>query len=192
MKNICQLSFVLLLLLPVFSCSDKEAPDLIESDFFMEGIVDGKLLHYPQVDFDWTNVSNTYFTEYEQTWLQAYKDSTNLSAGYWKVRIHDINIENLTLPYQLGNSEGSIQWIDPSEDTIIANNPNCQGVDNGCQFVLPSDNNEILITSVEDDVIEGEFSGKLVITGTGSTPYSDAALFHTVTDGTFRIKYRKD
>ena len=187
-----RLFIILVLLIPVFSCSDDEVPTVNESDFFIQGVVENQLLKYPQVDFEWTNVSNKYFTEFRETWLQAYIDSTDLSAGYWKIRVHDLNIEDIELPYLLGNSEGSVTWFDPSVDEIIANNPNCQGVDSGCTFALSSDRNEIVITSVENGIIEGEFSGNASIVGTGFALYSDSLLYHTITNGRFRIKYRKE
>lgn len=165
-------------------------PDVLNYEFFIEGLLDGKLLRYPQINYESTNVSNKYFIDYKETWLQAYVDSLGKINGYWTIRIHDIDIRNIELPYKLKESEGNITWYDERIDPIIENNPNCQGIDSGCTFVLKAGENQITLLSNVDSILEGEFSGKAVITGTGFTTYHDETLFHDIVNGKFRIKYR--
>ena len=180
---------IVLLLFSLPSCS--EDSQLPKYEFYIEGVVDGRLLRYPQVNTEDTNVSNRYFVNAQETWLQAYRSSTDYGAGHWDIRIHDTSIETVSTPYSLPDSSGSISWFDPRVDNIIANNPACQGIDTGCGFfLLPENSNEITITSVQDSVIEGHFSGKMIMLGTGFSPFRDTTLFHTVRDGFFRIKYR--
>ena len=165
-----------------------------ESEFFIEGKLENNILRYPQVNFDWTNVSNKYFESYQETWLQAYADSIDLQVGRWEVRLHDVDLDNIVFPYQVKSTEGRISWFDHRVDDIINNNPNCLGVDNGCIFRLNlfTDGNTMTITSVQNDVIEGTFEGVFVIEGTGSTPYTDPSLNYNVEDGKYRIKFRRE
>ena len=164
----------------------------IEYDFFIEGEVDGTLLRYPQVNFEWTNVSNKYFTEFQETWLQAYADTLNLGSGYWTLRVHDVDIQNLNLPYTLKEGEGSINWFDERIDNLISSTESCQGIDAGCTFALTSDKNHIALTRVSENIIEGVLNGKAIITGTGFGIYEDESLNHTITNGKFKIKYRME
>lgn len=165
-------------------------PEVFNYDYFIEGVLDGKLLRYRQINYESTNVSNKYFIDYKETWLQAYTDSLAANQGYWNIRIHDIDIRNIQLPYSLKESEGDISWYDQRIDALIENNPNCQGIDSDCTFALVSGENNITLTSNEKNILEGVFSGKAVIQGIGFTPYHDESLFHEIVNGKFRIKYR--
>lgn len=164
-------------------------PATMNYEFFIEGEIDDKLLHYKQINYEWTNVSNKYFLDYRETWLQAYSDSLG-SEGSWKIRVHDLDIESIQLPYTLKSSEGSIAWFDSRIDLIIQNTDFCQGVDNGCTFILSPAKGNITITKVDDGIIEGNFEGKTIIVRTGSSPGQDESLFHEIKNGKFRIKYR--
>ena len=190
MKN---MKLLILVLMVMFSCSqDNVVSEFAPNGFFIKGKVDGVVLRYPQVNFEWTNVSNKYFTESQETWLQAYADTSNLGSAYWTLRIHDVDIRSLNLPYTLKNDEGSINWFDERVDKLIGSTESCQGVDAGCTFALTSGKNRITLTNVSEDVIEGTFHGKAIITGTGFAIYENESLNHTITNGKFKIKYRTD
>ena len=165
-------------------------PEVINYEFYIEGELDGKLLRYRQINYEYTNVSNKYFIDHKQTWLQAYTDSIAENQGYWTIRISGIDIRNQELPYTLQESEGGIAWYDQRIDALIENNPNCQGNDSGCTFRLSAGENNITLTSNESNILEGIFSGKAIIGGTGFTPYHDESMFHDIVNGKFRIKYR--
>ena len=199
MKTLIHLIGLLILGDVLTSCSENQlnktkdfTPEILNYEYFIEGVIDDKLLRYRQINYESTNVSNKYFIDYEETWLQAYVDSIVEINGYWKIRIHDIDIQNIELPYKLKESEGNITWYDERIDSIIEENSNCQGIDSGCTFVLRSGDNNITLTSNEDNILEGEFSGRAVISGTGFTPYLDESLYHDIVNGKFRIKYRKE
>jgi hypothetical protein len=164
-------------------------PEINNYDFFIEGTIDDKLVHYKQINHEWTNVSNKYFKDSKETWLQAYSDSLNYE-GSWRIRVHDLNIESIQLPYTLKMSEGSITWFDSRIDLIIQDTDFCQGVDNGCTFRLTPEKGNITITEVDDRIIEGNFEGKAIIVRTGFTPGQNESLFHEIENGKFRIKYR--
>jgi len=164
-------------------------PEVLNYEYYIEGEIDSKLLRYRQINYDGTNVSNKYFIDYKETWLQAYTDSIAENQGYWKIRISDIDIRNIEMPYTLLESEGNISWYDQRIDGIIENNTNCQGIDGYCTFVLRAGENNITLTSNKDNVLEGVFSGKAVIHGIGFTPYNDDSLFYDILNGKFRIKY---
>ena len=69
-------------------------PEVINYEFYIEGELDGKLLRYRQINYEYTNVSNKYFIDHKQTWLQAYTDSIAENQGYWTIRISGIDIRN--------------------------------------------------------------------------------------------------
>lgn len=164
-------------------------PEIKNFEFFIEGEIDKKVLRYKQINYEWTNVSNKYFVDYEETWLQAFSDSLN-SEGSWRIRVHDLDIESIQLPYSLKMSEGSVTWFDSRIDLIIKETDFCQGVDNGCTFSLTPERGNITITKVDDRIIEGNFEGKAIIVRTGFTPGQNESLFHEIKNGKFRINYR--
>ncbi|MDF1698314.1 MAG: hypothetical protein P1U56_20865 [Saprospiraceae bacterium] len=167
-------------------------PEVEEHEYFIEAEIDGKLIRYPQINYNFTNVSNTYFPEYKETWLQAYNDSID-TKGYWKIRFHDIDIEQISLPHIVDGSHGTISWQDRRIDKVIANLNICQGIDNGCKFVISSNNssNSIRIEKVADQIIEGTFSGRATIVRTGFTIGGDTTKCYEMSNGKFKIKYRE-
>ncbi len=94
------------------------------------------------------------------------------------------------MPYKLKDSEGGIIWYDQRIDAIVENNPYCQGIDSRCTFLLKAGDSNITLTSNENNILEGEFSGKATIKGIGFIPYHDESLFHDIVNGKFRIEYR--
>lgn len=198
MKKINQLAITAVLLGSLISCSKNQIdkttdfiPGIVDYDFFIEGEIDDKLLRYPQVDVDGSD-SNVYFTEYKSTWLSSSYTDAQEGVGSWSIRFYDIDIHNIKLPYTLEISEGSVFWFDSRVDLLIKNNPNCGGIDNGCIFALPSGENKITITSIENNIIEGEFGGKATIIGTGHNRHNDSSVYHRVFNGKFKIKYKND
>jgi len=182
----------------IISCKDENnelrkttdfVPEVNNYNFYIEGAIEDKLLHYKQINYEWTNVSNMYFTEYEETWLQAFSDSLN-DEGAWRIRFHDMNIETIQLPYTLKQSEGSITWFDSRIDLIIQDTDFCHGPDNGCTFYLGPERGEISITKVDNQIIEGNFNGRAIVIRSGFTSGQDESLYHDIENGKFRIKYR--
>ena len=200
-KPIAAMIFIISFSLLFISCKNegesgpskttKFVPAVNDYDFFIEGEIDDKLLHYRQVNYDWTNVSNTYFPEYHESWLQAYTDSLD-AEGSWEIRIHDVDIESVDLPYSLSTDEANIQWADSRVDVIIQNTDYCHGVDSNCSFNLNAMRGAITITRVEEQIIEGTFEGRAILIKTGFTSQQDTSLYHDVKNGAFRIKYRID
>lgn len=167
-------------------------PEILDYSFFIEANINNLLLRYPQINFDNINVSNKYFSDFEETWLQAYSDF-KAKEGSWKLRFHNLNIENIILPYQLKENEGSLTWYDSRLDQVIESTDYCQGIDNGCIFRMDNKmDNFIIIDNVENNVIEGRFGGTMNISRTGMTPGSDENICYQISDGKFRINYRKE
>lgn len=194
------LLIILIMTCVMTSCSDEIVsnakttdfvPSVHDYQFFIEGEIEDKRLHYKQIDYEWTNVSNKYFIDEQETWLQAYTDSID-SEGSWRVRIHGLDIEALELPYTLLETEGSIRWYDSRVDLIIASTDFCQGIDNGCLFALSPQRGNIAITSVDNEIIQGCFEGTAIIVRTGFTPGEDQSLYHEIENGRFRIRYTKE
>ncbi|MBC7885108.1 MAG: hypothetical protein H7X99_06515 [Saprospiraceae bacterium] len=196
-----QFAFILLICFgyALLSCSEDMpkktkdfTPEVEDYEFYIEGNLDNKLLRYQQIDFESTNVSNKYFIDDKETWLQAYPDSSAENIGYWKIRFHDLDIKNVTLPHVLLESQGGITWYDQRIDAIIESNSKCQGPDAGCTFGLASGEGSIVLTSNENNILEGEFSGNAFLIGFGMVPFSDTTMFHEVVNGKFKIKYREE
>lgn len=197
-KHLTTLFLTVLSLAFLCSCSNDDAtvelvhsdqisdfvPEVIDYEFYVEGEIEGRLLRYPQVNYEWTNVSNKYFVDSEQTWLQGIVDE-----GAWRIRFTELDINAIELPYVLKESEGNITWFDSRIDRIIENTDYCQGVDSGCTFRLDGNEN-IVITKHSDQILEGTFSGEAILVRTGFTPGSDESLNHKIENGKFRIKYR--
>ena len=159
-------------------------PEVFDYEFFVQGEIEGRLIKYPQVNYEWTNVSNKYFRDSKQTWLQAIVDE-----GSWRIRISKVDLNNIELPYILKEGDGNIAWFDSRIDRIIENTDYCQGANNGCTFRL-SANDNIVITKNSNQVIEGTFSGSAILVRTGFGIGQDENLNHVIENGKFRIKYR--
>ena len=164
-------------------------PPVANYEYYIEGEIDNKVCRYEQINVDWISTSNKYFIDEQETWLQAYIDSLNPDNVYWNIRISNVDIMNIQMPYELQGSEGHIFWNDQRIDNIIEHNSNCQGV-NRCTFMLSSKDNVIKLISNENNVLEGLFFGKAIINGIGFQPYSDSTYFHEIKNGKFKIKYR--
>lgn len=167
--------------------------ELEDFEYFIEAEIKDNLVRYPQVNYEWTNVSNKYFVDSQETWLQAYNSSSN-AEGSWRIRFSDIDIENIALPFKFDSNQARVTWFDSRIDQIIKNTDFCQGVDNGCIFSLESSNlnNSIQINKVSNQIIEGTFNGKAILIRTGIYVGQDTSKCYEITNGNFKINYRKE
>ncbi|AUP80396.1 hypothetical protein [Flavivirga eckloniae] len=170
------------------SCSNDNDQNPIVHETYIQGIVNSKLENYQQINLKDTNVSNTFFSESKETWLQAYKNKDQLtSGGYWSVRIHDLDIIQASLPYSnWTNNSADIAW----DNNLAIEDQRCGGIDSGCKFIgSTTDGLNLTITEVTDNFITGEFSGRFFLTGTGFGHFKDESTFVDVENGAFKIKF---
>lgn len=184
MKHLAITVFVIVL----FSCSSEEIN--IDYDTFIMGVIDDQVEVFPQRDLSGVNTSNTYFANYEETWLQAYGEDHDQENQLWTVRISDVDILNVPLPYSdWQNATASVSW----DNQLTNNDSRCGGVDAGCIFSGATNRGlNFVITDVKDGVITGTFSGRLSLQGTGFGPFRDESVFVDVTEGAYKIAFRID
>ena len=123
-----------------------------------------------------------------ETWLQAYESSNEIGAGgSWSVRIHDLDIISASLPYSnWSNNDASISW----DNNLTKEDQRCVGIDSSCKFIgSTTDGLNLTIIKVTDNFIEGEFSGRFFLTGTGYGVFRDDSSFVDVENGSFKIKF---
>lgn len=201
----CLKSFIIFIsiILSFSNCSKKENVNFeMESpqvqiikthEFHISGVVEEDFFHYEQINYEDINISNKYFLDYQETWLQAYGDTTLFLDKYCEIRFHDLDIHNLNLPHQILENQGSLLWYDSEIDSQLVNHPKCQGLDRDfCSFILLPENGLITITNVTtDSIIEGTFEGQFNLVGlNGFNLFSDESKIKNITNGEFRIKYR--
>ncbi len=177
-----------LLLLCACDADETILPSL--NDWYISGEINGSQRPLPQVDLPNVNVSNTYFREFKETHLQAYRNESDPSDGYWKIRLSDLDLENITPPINVEQSFFSVSWHDSK--ILEIDDERCGDIDQGCAFFSASDRFLLTITELTDTEIVGVFSGRLLLTGTGFGVFQDPDQFVDVTNGSFRIAYRVD
>lgn len=176
MKQITTL--VLLSVLIFASCADQDTMPL----HFIEGHINGKRTIYPQKDFINVSPSNSYSKEFKSTWMQALTEK-----GYWYINIYNTPLDSIEIPYEVPVGNGLINW----NNAKGSSNENCQGFDAGCTYSgMTDEETRITITELSSSLIAGEFSGKLILIGTGFHPFKDTSDFLTITNGKFRIAYK--
>ena len=65
---------------------------------------------------------------------------------------------------------------------------NYHGADTGCIFRMDAGSNQISITNIKDNVIEGEFQGRAILRRGGFSRAIYKDLYHDIVNGRFRIK----
>ena len=171
------------------SCStEDESKDQMIYKRYIQGSINSKIESYPQVDLDGVNTSNTFFSKSKETWLQAYENNLHISKdGHWVIRIHDLDILSISLPYSnWEKASANISW----DDNLTTEDTRCVGVDAGCDFIASTDDDlNFIITEVSNHFITGEFSGRFSLTGTGFGGFRDKSEFVDVENGSFKIKF---
>ncbi len=187
--------FVLLLFV---SCRDEDVntslneEEITQFDFFIEGMVNDLKSDFEQTNIDNVNTSNTYFSHYQSTWFEAYKNGSDSQAGYWTIRIVDLDILNIEIPFgDWTTSEAFISWKD--DEVVPIDDERCGFVDGRCAYSgSTSDGLIFTITSHDNTILSGTFSGRLYLTGIEFNAFQDKSNFDEVTKAAFRINYRID
>lgn len=181
--------FALTILAALWSCkNDDEAP--VAPQLFISGEFENSSLQYEQTVFDGgsNGVINTFSKLDKTTTLQTFKNGTDNSDGFWTIRIVNIDIENLNLPYVLKSDEGTISWIDESARGL---QPPCSAPDVICFYSgIGEDEIEITITEIKDGIIKGDFEGRLFHHRFNPTYTKDMNDYVDISEGSFSIRYQ--
>ncbi len=184
-------SISVILIFIFMSCASDNEQETPDRGTYISGIVDSKAENYQQVNFENVNTSNTFFSNSKETWLQAYenKDETS-TGGHWRIRIHDLDILKVSLPYSdWSTTRASIAW----DNNLTDKDNRCGGIDAGCEFIGSTEKGmKLIIKSVTNNYIEGEFSGRFYLTGVGFSRFRDEDTYVNVNGGNFRIKFSLD
>jgi len=182
---------ILFSLIFAISCSNTKYENYISAD------IDGETTIIPQYNMENVNTSNTYFPDYKNLWMQAaiYPDSSYTAEQKLNITIYKLDIDSIDLPYKLNANKGEnalVSWW--NKETIDALGNKCSGVDNGCTFMgsLKNGDIEMEILRINGNNIEGKFSGSLFLKSTGFSMFQDTSEIHTIENGNFKIKFRRD
>ncbi len=170
------------------SCNDDD-DGAIEPALFISGDVENLALIYSQTIFDGgsNNAINTFSKQDKTTTLQTFKDGEESPDGFWTIRMVNLDIEALDLPYTLQSDEGAISWIDESVKELQSP---CSAADVLCFYSgIGEDEMQITITAVKDGMIEGNFNGRLFHYTINPTITKDEGDFIDVSNGKFVIRY---
>ncbi|WP_422079924.1 hypothetical protein [Ulvibacterium sp.] len=173
-----------------WSCQNDDNGSPPESRFSIAADISGGLASYDQTVFDGGhNGSVNVFNRTDKSlYLQSFKNGKNDSEGFWTIRINGVDIENLTLPHSLTGAEGSVSWVDESLKPL---QQPCSQADVLCFYSgVGVDEVTVTITDIEDNVISGEFSGRLNHIRINPTVIRDTDDFVEVANGKFSIKYQ--
>ena len=158
-------------------------------ELFISSSADGTTVNFSQTIFDGgsNGLINTFNAQDLITTLQTYKNGLDNSDGFWTIRMVNIDIEDISLPYTLQNDQATISWIDESVKNL---QQPCSAPDVIC-FYSGIGTNEITltITSVENNIIKGVFSGRLYHYQFNPTFTKDLNDFIDISEGQFSILY---
>ena len=181
---------ILLLIGLLFDSSCKNDDDVTEMpEFFISSDVQSMTLLYEQKIFDGgsNTAINTFSKQDRSTTLQTFKDGVESADGFWTIRMVNLDIEELDLPYTLKSDEGTISWIDESVKELQSS---CSRPDVLCFYSgIGEEEVEITITAVHEDTIEGNFNGRLFHYTINPTITKDEDDFIDISDGKFVIHY---
>lgn len=160
--------------------------------FFIEAEINGKKVSYLQKDTDDFLTSNRYFPKQKMTFLQAYGES---GEQIIKISLFNLKLNEIRTPLQMTTILPANFSL--STDTLgyDMKGRKCSPLDKECAFVGSSKGKNIhaVITKLDyaNRIIEGEFSGKLILLRIGSLAnrnYPDT--FIVIRNGRFKIKFR--
>jgi hypothetical protein len=157
--------------------------------FYIEAEINGKKVSYAQKNADWLAPSNHYYPKYAVTHLQAYeKDDSQI----FHITVFDLKLDKTKVPHKINlKNDFSLSTGISGYDT---KGGNCGGIDNGCVFAGSSKNGAMRATITKVDyknkIIEGTFSGKLILTRTGIVRGNYPNTFLTVKNGRFKMNFR--
>ena len=171
------------------SCSLDGYTPPYENPFHIKAIVENKEVIYEQTVFNGGENSNiNVFNQQDKTlYLQVFKNGINDEDGFFTIRVLNVDIENLTLPYKLTGVEGSVSFVD---STIRELQAPCSNPDVLCWYSgVGVDEVEITITEIKDNVISGEFKGIMYHILTNPSVIRDTDDSVEVVNGIFCMKY---
>lgn len=187
-------SIILLILIKVAlllsACDDDDEKPLAPNTFSISAKIGNDAVEYNQTVFDGgVNGNINVFNRTDKTlYMQAFKNGIDDTDGFWTIRINDLDIENLNLPYTLTGIEGSVTWTDESIKVLQAP---CTQPDVLCFYAgVGVDEVTITITEVANNTISGEFNGKLNHIQVNPTVTRDTKDFTEIVEGKFRMQYQ--
>ncbi|BFP42793.1 hypothetical protein FGF1_36380 [Flavobacteriaceae bacterium GF1] len=182
-------SVVLLVgLLFLWACNNDD-DGAIAPEFFISGDTQNTTLTYEQTIFDGgsNNAINTFSKADKTTTLQTFREKVESPDGFWTIRMVNLDIEELNLPYTLKRDEGTISWIDESIKELQSS---CSRADVLCFYAGIGDEEvKITISSVENGIVEGHFTGRLFHYTINPTVTKDENDFIEVSQGKFVVRY---
>ncbi|MEM1135476.1 MAG: hypothetical protein AAGI07_06510 [Bacteroidota bacterium] len=190
MRNRTILLILIKVALLLSSCDDEDEKPIAPDTFSISAKIGNDAAEYNQTVFDGgVNGNINVFNRTDKTlYLQAFKNGTDDTDGFWTIRINDLDIETLTLPYTLTGIEGSVTWTDESIKVLQAP---CAQPDVLCFYAGAGvDEVTITITEVANNTISGEFNGKLNHIQVNPTVTRDTKDFTEIVEGKFRMQYQ--
>lgn len=181
MKNYLFIS--LLICLGFSSCTpekDSEDEPVINNEYYIEGKVDGGLLHATYT-CPYSNCVETsgYYLE-DMQMIQIYRRMSLNDYRAWEIIIENVDLNTLTVPTTItpSGTEENPLYFDVTYYTQ-ASNLSPGWISDGIS--LGENSFTVTITSKTNDILEGTFSGTL-------RSGSDFDLTKTITEGKFKIK----
>lgn len=160
--------------------------------FFIEGEINGKKVSYIQKNTDSYIPSNRYFPKYKMTHLQAYEAYSEQAL---KISLFNLKLDEIRIPLRMTTTLPANFSLSTEVLGYDMKGKRCSPLDEECAFTGSSKSGTIqaFITKLDykSRIIEGEFSGKLILLRIGSDVkrnYPDT--FIVVKNGKFKIKFR--
>ncbi|MEM1340277.1 MAG: hypothetical protein AAF634_17835 [Bacteroidota bacterium] len=179
----------LVLLGALFSCQNDDNASTPPSEFSIKANILQEEPEYEQTVFDGGSNGNVnVFNRADRTiYLSTFKNGTDDSEGFWTIRISDVDIEALNLPYTLTGTEGSVTWVDEAIQDLQGP---CSAADVLCFYAgIGVDEVQITIDRVENNSISGSFAGKLYHIRVNPSVERDENDIVEIRQGTFKMKY---
>ena len=172
------------------SCQNDDNGSPLPPEFSIAAKIDNGAAGYEQTVFDGGSNGNVnVFNRSDKTlFLQSFKNGKDDSEGFWTLRINGVDIENITLPYNVTGVEGSVTWVDESVKKLQGP---CAAPDVLCFYSgVGVDEVKITIDAIDNDVISGKFEGILYHIQVNPTVIRDTDDKAEVVDGAFTIRFQ--
>ncbi len=176
-------------LLVLASCQNDDNGSPVVPEFMIAAEISDGAVDYEQTVFDGGSNGNiNVFNRADRTlYLQSFKNGKDDLDGFLTIRLNGVDIETLTLPYSLTGVEGSVTWVDEAVKELQGP---CAAPDVLCFYAgVGVDEVKVTITAIENNIISGNFEGKLYHIRVNPSVVRDENDIVEVVKGEFNIQF---
>ncbi len=176
-----------------YSCQNDDGSDASTTSLGISSDVLNTSVFYEQTIFNGgANGNINVFNSTDNTiYLQSYRNGSDETDGYWSIPMTNVDLNNIALPYTLQGSEGAVSWVD---NTVKSFQQSCSDPATLCFYngTTERDEVEIRIIKIENNIIEGTFSGRIYHITINPTVIRDTNDYVDIENGIFSVRFQSN